>query len=246
MTSPRYNRDEEIAKRWLELQCIGEVSRFRNDPPDYVVNGRVAVEVRKLNFPEEEFEEPLRQNVTKALKNLGVRLPDGYTTFVDLHYYLPRAARGHLKLPGKNKKELRIKIESALNSIDSYESQRIQLGPGLSLHTFASEFKGTYRFKLNAVYVLPADTGWDLPDYRDTIANCVREKSQKVWNKNNVEDFDEWWLALVDHVKVGAQLNRDELRWLSEAIPAREFWSRIIVISPENPEWFFELLPLNN
>ena len=77
-----------------------EVSRFRNDPPDYVVNGRVAVEVRKLNFPEEECEEPLRSKRHKSTEGiLGVRLPDGYTTFVDLHYYLPRAARGHLKLP---------------------------------------------------------------------------------------------------------------------------------------------------
>ena len=108
-----------------------------------MVGGRVAVEVRKLNFPEEQHEEPFRQNVTQALKNLGVRSSDGYTTFVDVHFYLPRAAHGDRKLPGKNNKELRTKIATALTSINTYERQGIQLGQGLSLHTFPSEFKWT-------------------------------------------------------------------------------------------------------
>ena len=43
------NSDERIARRCLESQCYATIERPRHDPPDYVVNVKFAVEVRRLN-----------------------------------------------------------------------------------------------------------------------------------------------------------------------------------------------------
>lgn len=46
------NREEERARQWLESQGytdILDLSQDGNDPPDFMVENRIAVEVRRLN-----------------------------------------------------------------------------------------------------------------------------------------------------------------------------------------------------
>ena len=47
--SNRENDDERLAKKWLEYQGHSSIERSEDDPPDYVVDGKFAVEVRRLN-----------------------------------------------------------------------------------------------------------------------------------------------------------------------------------------------------
>ena len=44
------NADEAQAWRWLEGQGQEDIRRSRGDPPDFVVDGRCAVDVRRLNL----------------------------------------------------------------------------------------------------------------------------------------------------------------------------------------------------
>jgi hypothetical protein len=45
------NREEKVAKTYLEKLGLGEVlfEPNGNVPPDFLINGRIAVEVRRLN-----------------------------------------------------------------------------------------------------------------------------------------------------------------------------------------------------
>ena len=47
--SNREKDDERLAKKWLESQGHSSIERSEDDPPDYVVDGKLAVEVRRLN-----------------------------------------------------------------------------------------------------------------------------------------------------------------------------------------------------
>ena len=47
--SNRENTDERFAKKWLEFQGYSNIEKIKNDPPDFVVEGKYAIEVRRLN-----------------------------------------------------------------------------------------------------------------------------------------------------------------------------------------------------
>ncbi len=50
MNGTKTNEDECRAKRWLESQGHTDIYRPCTEPPDFVVEGCYAVEVRRLNW----------------------------------------------------------------------------------------------------------------------------------------------------------------------------------------------------
>ena len=88
------NEDEEIARIWLEMNGYVDIQRA-DDPPDYVVEGRYGVEVRRLNRMVEvdgrnEGEEvsliPLSEIVEDVLEELGPPHPGEHSWYVDINY----------------------------------------------------------------------------------------------------------------------------------------------------------------
>ncbi len=49
MSSQHENHDEVIAQKWLKAQGYGDIRNQCNDPPDFVVDGKLAVEVTRLS-----------------------------------------------------------------------------------------------------------------------------------------------------------------------------------------------------
>ena len=76
---------------------------------------------------------------------------------------------------------------------------------------------------------------------KSVSTNCLKEKAGKVRKKDRVDDYSEWWLLLVDYIEYVARLKESELKDLREAVHCRDFWKRIVIISPEDPKWFYEL-----
>ncbi len=70
------------------------------------------------------------------------------------------------------------------------------------------------------------------------IPKCIKDKSDKI--KNRVEKYSDWWLVLVDYIGV-APISSSELEYLLEQIPLEGIWSRIIIVSSQNPAWHYEL-----
>ncbi len=87
MTSPRQNFDEHRARQWLELQGHADIQNPCDDPPDLVVERRYAVEVRRLNRPEDKQRIPLERAIENLLSKFG-RTTDGLTIGVSWFYEL--------------------------------------------------------------------------------------------------------------------------------------------------------------
>ncbi len=88
------NDDELQAKKWLASQGYTDICRPSDDPPDYVVDGKYAIEVRRVNLTTkaegqikgiEESQKPLRKLIKDELESLGP--PDkGKSWYVDCEY----------------------------------------------------------------------------------------------------------------------------------------------------------------
>ena len=74
------------------------------------------------------------------------------------------------------------------------------------------------------------------------IRNCVRVKSEKVRSQNKVDDFESWWLVLVDHVchLPMQHLLEHELSLVRDQ--QYDFWSRVVVVSSRERGWHYDLI----
>lgn len=230
----RGNWDESRAKLWLEFQGHTDIRRPCDDPPDYVVEGRYAVEVRRLDRPEEAPERPLHNTVEKVLAEFDPPT-QGRKIFVSCDYPHPPP------LPDKGKVER--EIREALKSNRHLEESRIRLDCGIYLSFCPTKLldHGDSRFVLNEVSIATAYTGWVLSELKEHIPRCIEEKSRKVRSKDRVDCYCEWWLVLVDYIECAGQLEESELEDLREAVQFKDFWKRVVIISPENPKLYYEL-----
>ena len=260
----RVNEDERLARKWIEGQGFTDIRRPCEDPPDYVVNGCNAVEVRRLNSMneiegrvkgEESSRIPLYETVKNILKNIeppgdeetwfiyveydfSFPLPKGRIvekqTREALHSFIYPYEQGVVKNPGYS---YRNKKHSA--GPDSLSGFHRCLPCGICLDLGKG---GSRSSKFELVEVSDDKGCIVLPELIKNINICVEEKSQKI--EGCINYYDSWWLLLVDHMSklpLSSILQDSELKNLRKAISSREPWSRIVIISPINPEWFYEL-----
>ena len=239
----RENWDECRAKQWLELQGHSDIRSPSDDPPDYVVEDRYAVEVRRLNRMETDWEKPLegweeslKKTIQRKLAEFGPPI-EGQVVYVDCDY--------PFQPPPPDKKVVEREVGQAIESVKLPKKSRLVLklecGIRLSLHPPVPSESATAKYMVNDVSVATADTGWVMSELKEHIPRCIVEKSRKVRRKDRVDCYFEWWLVLVDYIEYAGKLKESELEEVREAIQFRDFWKRIVIISPENPKCFYEL-----
>ena len=251
MNSTRANEDECRAKRWLESQGHTDICRPCTDPPDFIVEGCYAVEVRRLNWMTdiageskgiEDFEKPLERLVKKVLAH-SCKSAGAFTVFVDCTYPLDRALPRQRVVEsqvGDAVMTLQENIQGDLSAGRSPRHSAIRLECGIELRFSPWRLGVPGGYELVDVDVATASRGWVVADATDNIARSIQDKTRKVVKRDRVNDFRAWWLVLVDHIHA-VPLREADLNKVRGALPPRDLWSRIIVVSPENPEWFFEL-----
>ncbi len=251
MNGTKTNDDECRAKRWLESQGHTDIYRPCTEPPDFVVEGCYAVEVRRLNWMTdrdgkskgiENSEKPLERSVKKVLKQY-TQAPGGYTVSVDCNYpfdpppptkkVVEKQVRDAVMTFHKN-------IQGDLSAGRSPRHSAIRLECGIELRFSPWRLGVPGGYELVDVDVATASRGWVVADATDNIARSIQDKTRKVAERDRVNDFRAWSLVLVDHIHA-VPLREADLNKVRGALPPRDLWSRIIVVSPENPEWFFEL-----
>ena len=246
------NRDERQARLWLERQGHADIRRPSDDPPDFVVDRRYAVEVRRLNWMTEdngsargieEYETPFRNTISKVLEEFG-EPPGGYT--VTVHCDFPYDAQ---RLPAKDLVRAKVRetvgeyaeaMGNVLRTGSSPKGHDWKVACGINFFFSSAKTSAAGRFELIDVEVETASRGWVISDAVNSIAHCVKEKTRKVVRKNRVHEYAEWWLVLVDHILV-VPLEEEGLNALRNSLPPMGFWSRAAVVSPYDPELFFEL-----
>lgn len=236
------NESEKAIYEYLTGQGLGTVV-YEPDgkvPPDFLVDvdGRIAVEVRRLNQNEEtaeghrgleEISKPLHALVRKALAAMGPPV-GGTSWFVFYSYSRP--------LPPW--KQVDVLLRNALQEVRNW--------PELGNHEVRVARKMRVRFTRASkvhpdLFVLGGSSdhdsgGFVVSEIAENLRICIAEKSAKVANVRS--RYSEWWLALEDRIGYGV-LDADDQRQLRELVRLDDQWKRIILVNPLKPSDAFDL-----
>ena len=265
--SNRENDDERLAKKWLESQGYSNIERPEEDPPDYVVDDNLAVEVRRLNLKIQvngrtEGEETSRISLSKTIESI---LSDIDLSGNEQSWIVNCEYDFSCSLP--NKKVVEKQIHEALQPLTQpYDANVIhQLRTKcLDCDKHAGELDYLHNYdlhlclpcgiclELGKISATPArfllqdvSDGKGvivLPELESNINAVINEKSQKIKGRKN--EFDRWWLILIDYICYipNSGLTQTELENLRTSIRVEKPWSRIVIVSLWSPNNWYELL----
>ena len=207
-------------------------------PPDFLIDGRIAVEVRRLNQNEktatghrglEEVSKPLNALVEKALAAIGPPV-DGASWFVFYSYRRPLP-------PWRKLDEL---LRNAL--------REVRERPDLKTHKVRVANKMRLSFTRSSkvhpnLFVLGGwsdhdSGGFVISEMAQNLRICIAEKSLKVSRVRS--RYSEWWLALDDRIGYG-DLDEGDRNQLRKLVQLDQLWSKIILVNPLRPSSGFEL-----
>ena len=250
MSNPE-NPDEVLAKGWLDsLASDSEsVRRSKCEPPDYVLNDDVAVEVRRISEGDETSLHSLGLVVEDVLKDLG---PPGNGQSLSVFWEYEPSRR----FP--RKKRMKKQIRDALMpytergampeklrylSLAGIADAPVSCGSLLLVHLRSTNEAPSFKF-----CGFSGMTGAHVREKLvEGLKHAVREKTQGVQERGNHPG--PWWLVLVDRVftseaftfdgtNEGKRLLRDMILLTQELACAEGSswpWSRIVVLAPQSP-----------
>jgi hypothetical protein len=227
---------ETIANKYLAhrgFQKIDFEPEGKSKPPDFLVDDRIAVEVRRLNQNElcttpgtkprglEEVAIPVWKNIQQLLPSLGH--PKGqFSWYVFIRYSRP--------VPGRRQIEDAIRQHlGAFRDNPTQKPATIQIFDNLVLKLFPAG-------RLYPDYFVMGgrsdyDTGgWVIPELERNLKICIDDKTAKMSGIRG--KYAEWWLVLIDHINYGAE----------EALPVPPHnWDKIILINPQDHTQAYEV-----
>ncbi|MGH8491831.1 MAG: hypothetical protein ACRERR_01810 [Moraxellaceae bacterium] len=218
--------------RDIEYEPLG-----RSKAPDFSVNGRIAIEVRRLNqhhFAQararglEVDAHPLIQKVQSTLATYG-EPAGGKSWYVFVRFSRPTP--GHKQIAIQTRMALdRFIIEGEQNSGRIHQTQTFALdlykaGPGRD-----------QKFVFGGYNDIQSG-GFVVEQLEKNIQYCVNEKAEKISGVHHM--YPEWWLALVDHI--GFHFGESRSAAFQSVTLERQQWDRILVISPRPPHQVSEV-----
>lgn len=208
-----------------------------NVPPDFVVGGRIAVEVRRLNQSYdfgaglkglEEDAIPLWTKMETLVASLGPQ-DSGESWYVYFDF-----AR-----PIQEWKILKQNVRSALVAFAEQPKRSpttVDLRDGFKLKIFRAGSPRATFFRMGGCGDDDSG-GMVLMEMARNIQHCVNTKTQKITKVRH--KYLEWWLALVDHV--GHGIDDFDIAQFREHVRIAHDWNKIIVISPHDQTRYFEI-----
>jgi hypothetical protein len=220
--------------QFLTSLKIGEVvyEPDGNIPPDCLVDGRIAVEVRRLNQNEaiagtyrglEVTSKPLHSLVTRVLDESGPPVASqSWFVWYTVRRPLP---------PWRDLESLvRSAVRAFRERVDDPPEQ-IRVAPGLRLDFFpASDQHDT-------LLLLGGSSDHDSGGFvvAELLANldlCIAEKTKKIARVH--ERYPEWWLLFDDRIAYGV-LDRQDVAELRALLRAPHQFTRVLLVNPELP-----------
>lgn len=209
-----------------------------NMPPDFLVDGRVAVEARRLNQNEkaangprglEELWKPLAAAVTKVIATMGPPSA-GSSWFVRYSFRRP--------LPPW--KELERLLAVALRSFrdqSNHQPGKLRVSANFSLTFFRAERAHPTFFVLGSSSDKESG-GFVMGEMVRNLQICVADKTRKVARVRN--RYPEWWLVFEDRIAYG-DLDESERNRLRELVKLDGGWDKIILVNPLNHAIGFDI-----
>lgn len=226
------NIEEQLAKTYLTHLGYQDI-RFEpdgNTPPDLLLNGNIAVEVRRFNqyFPNgdkmealEELEYKLVPKITSILLEYEhVCTPHSVFVFIDF------------ERPLKPSKEVYNEVRKTLNNYLSNfgEKETLKVNDKLTLLIYPVDER------LSSPFVLGGSGDGDsgglvVANVHAHLPFVIAEKEKKV--KSFHHKYPIWWLVLIDTIGYG--LDQHDLDQLNENPPFKTIFDKVILVSPKNP-----------
>jgi hypothetical protein len=208
-----------------------------NIPPDFLVDGTIAIEVRRLNKNYfdgsdvkglEEVAIPLYKRINALVDSLGAPT-EGESWFVAFR----------LRRPVKPWKSLDPKLRQALEEFKATPTKQkstIVQTQRFKLNIFRASKIHTTMFVMGG-YIDSDAGGWLLADMQTNIRFCATEKSKKIAKVRS--KYRQWWLALVD--RIGHSLSEPDREIFRRQISIEHDWDKIIIIDPQDHTRWFEI-----
>lgn len=232
------NADERIVFDHLSRRGFESVvfEPDGNVPPDFLVNGRIAIEARRLNQHDdsesdprglEEVAIPLNAQFRRLLASFGAPT-DGVSWFVS--YSLRRPVRPWKEL----EPHLRVALEVFLRG---HDERRVQIPRDFRI-SFARASQPHEQVFLLGMWTDGGSGGFVVSELHRNITICIEDKNHKIAGVRT--KYTEWWLTLVDHIGYGV-LDESDREQLRQLIQIEHQWDKIVLVNPSNPTEGFEL-----
>lgn len=239
----RMNDSEQTVYKYLTSQGLGTVvfePDGRDTTPDFLVDGRIAVEARRLNQNEkttrghrglEVVSKPMNAVVQKALAAMGPPV-NGASWFV--HYTFRRP----LSLPpGRQLAKLLLSALREVRDQPNLKDREVLVASKIRLRfTRANKVQ-------QSLFVLGMSRdgdsgGFVVSEMARNLRVCIAEKTLKVAKAKS--RYAEWWLALEDRIGHGS-LEEQDRKQVRGLVRVDDPWSRIILVNPHDPSSAFDL-----
>jgi hypothetical protein len=219
---------EQLVARWLVSRGHRSIVHEPdgNTPPDLLVDGRIAVEVRRFTQVRDlqghieslaETTIPLVHGLLSELRRCGPPT-DGQSWFVFLSF------RGSLSWSSvRSRVRSHLETFSPQNPSDLF---RIQLSDRVSLSFCSAGEQLDHRFVLGG-YSDHEAGGWVVAELIKSMRILVAEKSRKV--ADFLRNYPEWWLVMVDTTSLG--LSAEDFARGQQHFPEKGLWSKIILLN---------------
>lgn len=234
------DRAEEIVERLLSDMGFANIAPEPdgNRTPDFVINGRIAVEVRRLTQIHDdgnkvqalsEVSIPLSQKFEKLLNSF--EKIDERSWWVAFGYKRPLPSWKHVLGP-----QLRRALEEFALSTEKRD------GTIFDTPHFDVDVRETSnpfdRLFVMAVMQDREAGGWVVGEFLKSISYCIEEKSRKVTAAGVRHKYKEWWLALVN--QTGLALDDHDRGELLAILPPHPDWEKVLLVTASDPPRHFE------
>jgi hypothetical protein len=234
------NHSEKLVFEYLMARGFSNIiyEPDGNVPPDFVIDGRIAVEVRRLNENEktatghrglEEMSKPLTALINKALAAIG---PPRYgiSWFVSYSYRRPLPRWRQLdKDLCRVLREISEQPDLRTCSVHVADKLRLSFTRATELHP---------NLLVLGSWSDHDSGGFVISDIAHNLRICMAEKSLKI--SKVVSRYPEWWLALDDRIGYG-DLDEGDRNQLRSLVQLEHPWSKIILVNPSKPSNGFEM-----
>ena len=233
----RRDAAEEVAFRHLRATCSGSIVHEPdgNVPPDFLIDGRVAVEVRRLNRNEAGSDRPvgLERSATPLVRRLQTLLAsagasDRAAWWVGLEFRRP--------IPPWE--ALRPAVRQVLDGFMADASPRSEsrrIASNVTVQILPKPMPAKRTFALG--WVTDGDAGeCGVEEVERNLRLCIAHKAAKVAAYRS--RYAEWWLLLVD---VAFGLDRRAGRQIQSDVRLGLGWDRLVILEPATATLTFEL-----
>lgn len=233
------NREENITEAYLKSLGFKNVvfEPDGNIPPDFSIDGRIAVEVRRLNqhfFTKDEVR-GLEECRLPLFKLLQSSLSEFNSQYKGDSYWVSIKFRRPIQEGPTVKKAIHEALTDFLIKPVPLPFD-VKVTESISFRILSSQPVDCRVFRF-AGGTDRESGGFVLAEFKKNFDHCVKEKSKKI--KGHYDRYTSWWLALVDKIAYG--FDETEKKEIKSMVSMNSYWDKVIVLDSLNGNNILEI-----